>query len=120
MRLGHDRFFDIVVGDALYFDAPFLNFCLDHHKHVIVTAKGENRLLLQDAAGLFAHQEPSHFVADGGRRTVQSWDEEGFTSCAGVKSPVRVMHTVETLRRRERIAGQWQETEETTDRKSVV
>ena len=110
----YPRFFDIVVGDALYFDAPFINFCLDHHKHVIITAKGENRLLLQDAAGLFADQEPARFVAEHGRRTVQFWDEEGFTSCAGVKQPLRVLSTVEALRRRERIAGQWHETEETT------
>ena len=47
-------------------------------------------------------------------RTVQFWDEEGFTSCEGVKPPLRVLHTEETVRRRERIAGQWQETEETT------
>jgi hypothetical protein len=110
----YPRFFDIVVGDALYFDAPFINSCLGHHKHVIITAKGENRLLLQDAAGLFAHQEPGRFVAERGRRAVRYWDEAGFTSCTGVKSPVRVMSTVEALRRRERIAGQWQETEETT------
>jgi hypothetical protein len=44
----YPRFFDVVVGDALYSDAPFLNFCLDHHKHVIATAKGEHRLLLQE------------------------------------------------------------------------
>lgn len=110
----YPRYFDIVVGNALYFDAPFINFCLDHHKHVVITAKGENRLLLQDAAGLFAQQEPGRFVAERGRRAVQFWDEEGFTTCAGVKSPVRVMSTAETLRRRERIAGQWHETEETT------
>jgi Transposase DDE domain len=110
----YPRYFDIVVGDALDFDAPFINFCLDHHKHVIVTAKGENRLLLQDAAGLFAHQEPSRLIADKGRRTVQFWDEEGFTSCAGVKVPLRVMSTVETVRKRERVGGQWHETEETT------
>ena len=24
------RFFDVVVGDALYLDAPFINFCLEH------------------------------------------------------------------------------------------
>ena len=48
----YSRFFDVVVGDALYFDAPFINFCLDRHKHVIVTAKGDHRLLLQDAQGL--------------------------------------------------------------------
>ena len=29
----YPRYFDIVVGDALYFDAPFINFCLEHGKH---------------------------------------------------------------------------------------
>jgi Transposase DDE domain len=110
----YPRFFDIVVGDALYFDAPFINFCLDRRKHVIVTAKGDHRLLLQDAAGLFSQQQPGGWVDGPGKRTVQSWDEEGFTSCEGVKQPLRVLHTVETVQRRERIAGQWQETEETT------
>jgi hypothetical protein len=110
----YPRFFDVVVGDALYFDAPFLNFCLDHHKHAIVTAKGENRLLVQDAAGLFAQQPPGRWVDDHGKRTVQFWDEEGFTSCEGVKPPLRFLRTVETERKRERIAGAWQEKDETT------
>ncbi len=108
------RFFDVVSGDALYFDAPFINFCLDHHKHVIVTAKGEKRLLVQDAAGLFAEQPPGRWVDQHGRRTVQFWDEEGFSSCEGVKQPLRFLRTEETVRKRERIAGQWQEKEETT------
>ncbi len=110
----YPRFFDIVSGDALYFDAPFINFCLGHHKHVIVTAKGENRLLVQDAAGLFSQQQPGRWVDHQGRRTVQFWDEEGFTSCEGVKQPLRFLRTEETVRKRERIAGQWQEKEETT------
>jgi pSer/pThr/pTyr-binding forkhead associated (FHA) protein len=110
----YPRFFDGVVGDALYFDAPFINFCLDHHKQILVTAKGENRLLLQDAAGLFAQQGPGCWVAEQGRRTEQFWDEEDFTSCEGVKQPLRVLRTEETVRRRERITGEWQEKEETT------
>jgi hypothetical protein len=110
----YPRFFDIVVGDALYFNAPFINFCLDHHKHAIVTAKGENRLLVQDAAGLFAQQAPGRWVDDQGKRSVQFWDEEGFTSCEGVKPPLRFLRTQETVHKRERIAGQWQETDETT------
>jgi hypothetical protein len=110
----YPRFFDVVAADALYFDAPFINFCLDRHKHVIVTAKGENRLLLQDAQGLFAHQSPDCWVEDRGRRTVRSWDEEGFSSCEGVKQPLRVLHTLETVQRRERIAGKWLQKEETT------
>jgi hypothetical protein len=110
----YPRFFDVVAADALYFDAPFINFCLDHHKHVIVTAKGENRLLVQDAEGLFAHQQPGQWIDEHGKRTVQFWDEEGFTSCEGVKRSLRFLRTQETVRKRERIARQWHETEQTT------
>jgi hypothetical protein len=108
----YPRFFDVVGGDALYFDAPFINFCRAHHKHALVVVKGEQRLLLQDAQGLFAQQPPR--VWQDRRRTVQSWDAEGFTTCEGVKQPLRVVHTVETIRRRERVAGQWREKEQTS------
>jgi hypothetical protein len=110
----YPRFFDIVCGDELYFNAPFINFCLDRHKHVIVTAKGDHRLLVQDAAGLFPTQQPHCFLAQGGRRTVQFWDEQDFTSCEGVKTSLRFMRTQETVQRRQRIAGAWQHTQETT------
>jgi DDE family transposase len=110
----YPRFFDVVVADALYFNAPFINFCLDRRKHVIVTAKGDHRLLLQDAWGLFAQQPPGCWVDEAAKRTVRYWDEGGFTSCEGVKQPLRVLRTEETVRRRERIAGQWHETSETT------
>jgi hypothetical protein len=108
----YSRFVDVVVGDALYFDAPFINFCLDHHKHAIVVIQGDQRLLLQDAQGLFTQQTPGQW--DERRRTVRCWDQEGFTSCEGVPTPLRVLHTEETVRRRERVAGQWQEKEETS------
>jgi hypothetical protein len=72
--------------------------------------------LVQDASGLFAHHEPGCWVDHEGtlRRGVRFWDEDGFTSCEGVKGPLRVLCTEETVRRRERIAGRWEETEETT------
>jgi len=108
----YPRFFDVVCGDALYFDAPFINFCRAHHKHALVVVKGDQRLLLQDAQGLFAHQPPQ--IWQEHRRTVQYWDADGFTSCDGVQQPLRVVHTVETVRRRERVAGQWREKEETS------
>jgi hypothetical protein len=110
----YPRFFDGVAGDALYFNAPVLNFCLDHHKEVIVTAKGEHRRLVQDAAGLFAEQPPVRWVDGPGQPTVPSWDEEGFTSCEGVKRPLRFLRPVEPVRKRQRIAGEWQEKDETT------
>lgn len=107
----YPRFFDAVVGDALYLDAPFINFCLDHHKHAIVTIRGDQRLLLQDAQGLFGQRLPGQWSE--GKCRIQYWDVDGFTSCEGVQQPLRVLHTLETAQRRRRIAGQWQVTEET-------
>jgi hypothetical protein len=109
----YSRYFDAVVGDGLYFEAPFLNFCLEHHKDVIVVVKGDHRLLLQDADGLFSQRAPDGQWSEG-RRSVQYWDEEGFTSAEGVRQPLRVLRTVETERCRERIAGAWKETETTS------
>jgi hypothetical protein len=108
----YPRYFDAVVGDALYLEAPFINFCREHDKHVVVVVKGDQRLLLQDAQGLFSQRAPGQWSE--GRRSVQYWDEEGFTSCEGVAEPLRVLHTVETVRRRERIALEWKESEETS------
>jgi hypothetical protein len=110
--VNYPRFFDVVCGDALYFDAPFIQFCRDHHKHALVVIKGDNRLLLQDAAGVFAGQSPRRWQER--QRTVDSWDEEGFTTCEGLQEPLRVVHTVETVQRRERVAGQWQQKAETS------
>ena len=93
----YSRFFDVITGDALYLDAPFINFCVDHHKDVIVVVKGDRRLLFQDAEQLFSQRVPSEWSE--GRRTVRYWDNEGFTSCDGVKAPLRVLHTEETVRR---------------------
>ena len=55
---------------------------------MIVTAKGDHRLLVQDAKGLFAHQPPGRWVDEKDKRTVHFWDKEGFTSCEGVKRPL--------------------------------
>ena len=54
----YGRFFDVVVGDGLYLDAPFINCCRKHGKHAIVVVKGDQRLLLQDAQGLFSQRPP--------------------------------------------------------------
>jgi hypothetical protein len=116
VRERYPRAFDAVLGDALYFEAPFINFCrgLD----VLAVMKGEQRLLLQDAEGLFAARPPSDtWVETSGRtkRTVAAWDEAGFTSCEGVSEPLRVIHSHETLRGRERVAGKWEEQETESD-----
>lgn len=107
----YGRYFDGVVVDGLYFEAPFINFCLEHRKHVVVVVKGDRRLLLQDAQGLFSQRNPDGQWNDG-RRTVQYWDAEGFTSSEGVSQPLRVLHARENERRRQRIAGKWVDAEQ--------
>jgi hypothetical protein len=111
--LTYGRFFDAVVGDALYLEAPFFNFCIDHGKHVIAVIKGDQRALLQDAQGLFAQMEPG--LWDEPRRLTEFWDEEGFSSAEGVKVRLRVLHAHETVTRRRRIAKEWLEDVEEHD-----
>lgn len=104
----YGRFFDGIVADALYLEAPFFNFCIDHGKHVIAVIKGEQRALLQDAQGLFAAMEPG--LWEEPRRLTRFWDAEGFNSAEGMKVPLRILHAHETLSTRRRIARQWIET----------
>jgi len=107
------RFFDVVSGDGLYLESPTINFCRQHDKHVLVTLKGEHRLLMQDAEGLFSAMEPGTWNLPG--QTVRFWDADGFTSCEGVDAPLRVLHTVETVSKRQRIGGQWVASQEEHD-----
>jgi hypothetical protein len=106
----YGRFFDAVAGDALYLEAPFMNFCRQHGKHVVAVIKGDQRLLLQDAQGLFSQREP-HVWRDA-KSVICYWDEEHFTSCEGVCEPLRVLHTEERYIRRQRHGNQWREVEE--------
>jgi hypothetical protein len=105
--LDYGRFFDAVVGDALYFEAPFFNFCIEHGKHVMAVIKGDQRALLQDAQGLFSQMTPR--LWEEPRRLTEVWDEGGFTSAEGVKARLRVLHAHETITRRRRIAHEWLE-----------
>jgi hypothetical protein len=83
-----------VLGDALHLDAPFINFCLGHGKHAIATIRGDHRLLLQDAEGLFAQQTPDQWTE--GNCHVQFWDVEGFTS-AIARFGIRVLPITASL-----------------------
>jgi hypothetical protein len=101
----YGRFFDVVLADALYMEAPFFNLCLDHHKHVITVFKGEQRVLFQDAQGVFSLMKPKIWKED--RCRIQAWDTEGFTTAEGIEVPLRVLHTEETVTKRHRQNHQW-------------
>jgi hypothetical protein len=109
----YPRLFDGVVVDALYFEAPFVNHCLEHGKQVVGVAKGVDRLLLKDAEGVFSSMEPE--VWKPARKKIRAWHSEDFTSFEGVDVPVRVLHTEETTRRRERKNRKWVQRDEVKD-----
>jgi hypothetical protein len=90
----YPRAFDLVLADALYAQAPFFNFLLEHGKHVLVVLKDERRNLYQDAAGMF----PSVTPVSGTFRSRDClwWDFPDLVSWPEVKVPVRVIRSLET------------------------
>ena len=103
--LNYPRFFDGVIGDALYMNTPFFNLCEANGKYVIAVLKEEQRHLYRDADGLFAREHPKRFEENGIQARV--WDEEGFNSCEGMTVPIRVLHTEETSARKRRAGNHW-------------
>ena len=105
--LRYGRFFDVILADALYVKAPFFNLCLGHGKDVIAVLKGQKGALFQDAQGVFSAIKPKLWKEN--RCQIRAWDEEGFTTAEGVRAPLRVLHTEETVLRRHRHNQQWVE-----------
>ena len=90
----HSRFFDAIVGDAIYLEAPFFNFCRQHGKHVVAVLKENNSALLQDAKDIFKTIPPKIFR--DGKRIIKYWDEEGFETSEKMNEPLRIIGTEET------------------------
>jgi Transposase DDE domain len=90
----YPRAFDLVLADALYATAPFLNFLIDRGKHALVVLKDERRNLYQDVVGLFAHVPPQRGERRG--RNCQWWDFPDLRSWPQVKAPLRVVRSLET------------------------
>lgn len=107
----YGRFFSVVSGDGLYFTAPFFNLCLSLGKDVITVLKDEDRVLFQDAAGVFSLTDPQ--VWEEGKQKIRAWDAEGFTSAAGIQVPLRVLRTEEIVARRHHRFYGWVPEEET-------
>jgi hypothetical protein len=88
------RAFQVVLVDGLYARAPFFHTVISQGKDVVAVLKDERRELLQDARGLFTRLPPRRETE--GRTERLCWDEDGFTSWADLKRPVRVVRSLET------------------------
>ncbi len=98
------RFFDVVLGDALYWEAPLLELCAKHGKYLLAVLKDNNPALLTDAQALL--QGPPTLTREEKGRSIEYWDDEGFTTDA-IREPLRVLRTKETWNQRERLARRW-------------
>ena len=91
----YPRAFDVVVVDALYASADFVNKVIEHGKDIVVVLKDDRRELFQDAEGLFAGLEPTKITnADGSY--VEYWDIDQLQSWSRVKKLLRVVKMRQT------------------------
>lgn len=102
-RLVHlygSRFFDILLLDSLYAQAPVLQLAQDVGWDLVITLKQENRDLYQDALGLFSNREADErFTTEkpGQKREVQLWSEAQLPFTQDFPKPVRVVRTQEVV-----------------------
>jgi Transposase DDE domain len=90
----HPRAFQLLLADALYAQAPFLNFLIGHGKQVLLVLKEERREHYKDVLGLLplvAPQKGQYRSRDG-----LWWDVSDLTSWSNVSVPVRVVRSEET------------------------
>ena len=104
----YPRAFDVIVVDGLYPREEFLRTALDRGKEVVIVLKNEALELLKDARGLFALQRPVE-VNEVARRSLW-WDIEGFDHWVGFRTPLRVVRSIETTRRRRQSGGRIERT----------
>jgi hypothetical protein len=96
------RFFDILLLDALYAQAPVLKLIQETGWDLVVSLKQNARDLYQSAMQLFIHRAPDQTLTERcGHKTyqVQLWDTEGLPFTLDHPEPVRVVRSEEVLQR---------------------
>jgi hypothetical protein len=86
--------FQVVLGDALYARAPFVNHLWARRKYVLIVLKQEARNLYEDAVALFKLHEPTR--ARFRARNCLWWDVSDLTSWPQAVTPMRVVRSIET------------------------
>lgn len=89
----HHHFADIIVADALYLNAPFINTVLSLKMDVVIRVKDKNRLIIQDAMGLF-HQSAAQGEFTKKNVQIKVWDESKF-EMGGIRPKLRVLRFIE-------------------------
>jgi len=73
----HYHFADVIVADALYMNAPFLNLVKGIGMDAVIRAKDTRLNIVKDALGLFKGRKPEQEFHDTKKR-VLVWDDDHF------------------------------------------
>ncbi len=90
----HYHFADVIVADALYMNAPFINLVDEIGMDCVIRAKDMRLSIVKDALGLFSKSACSETFHDT-RKTVEVWDANGF-SMEGSKKNIRFLRFCES------------------------
>ena len=90
----YPRAFQVVLADAFYCKAPFVNFLWSHHKYILVVLKDERRDLYEDVLGLCKIHKPHE--GRHRKRKCLWWDVQDLTTWPQVTSPMRVVRSQES------------------------
>ncbi len=94
------RFFDVLLLDALYAQAPVFRLAEEVGWDLVVSLKQNHRELHQSAVRLFAQRAADCAVCEqrGGKTyQVQLWDTEGLPFSGDYQKPVRVVRSEESV-----------------------
>ena len=91
----HGHFADVIVADALYLNAPFLNTVLDCRMDAVIRLKDEKRCIFQDAEGMFQNGFGKTEGFRKGKTSVEVWDLADF-EIEGCEKKLRVVKFQET------------------------
>jgi hypothetical protein len=92
------RFFDILLLDSLYAQAPVLQLAKEIDWDLVITLKQENRTLYQDAHGLFQGRVPDDQLTEKHGNNVveaQLWQAEDLPFTEEHPQPMRVVRSEE-------------------------
>ncbi|MFZ0964456.1 MAG: hypothetical protein WAO35_26630 [Terriglobia bacterium] len=94
------RFFDILLLDSLYAQAPLLKLAQQMRWDVVSTLKQEKRDLYQDALGLFQARRPDQTFSESPRGktyAVRLWEASGLPFSQDYPQPMRVVRSLEEV-----------------------
>lgn len=94
------RFFDVLLLDSLYAQAPVLELADEIGWDLVIVLKQEARDLYQDAQGLFNGRAPDLCFSESapGRRVqARIWDQDGLPFTQSYPARVRVLRSDETV-----------------------